>query len=1592
MKNFTNNFKQFTSRLSARWLIMALMLLVGISSAWADGFFEGLKVGYYPGTGNVDIWTGYNTSDIGTLSGQPYLKGVSVKTWGDNVTSVSIEIKNGNTTLLSATNATKKSEWNNGNQVNWNKEWELLTNIALPKTSGAHAISVIAKTNNGTTVTYTLTYSIPCDNVDDSQIRIEIASATSYTKVYAWYDSNSELLGRWSGTAMTTNGTSDINGQTVKYIIIRRNSVSLDKSVNIIFNNGGSSQSGNITGLKWGNIYYFDKNGGNMESKCLEPACETPEASDFTYTEPNDLTYSNSAKSATVVWEGTQGGNITVKYSSSSTKYTQAEPKDVGTYYVYVTTTEANGMCGVTDLYIGKSFTITKANQTTPTITANSTNICGKEATFAVSGGESTGDYSYTLDKNDANATREGTTLKATKSGSVTLRVKKLGDTNYNDSDEAVKEFNFTMPIENVTLTKVNDSKTTYCVGDRAEFKLTYSGPYPTSYAWSGTAMGSLEATGKTAKVLDNGASWYIDFSEAKTYTIALSLTGCNTDASDELSFTVNALPSAPTFTTNSAQVCSGVAFNLNEKFPRNSGEAGTLTWYKASDNSQVSDPTSVTITELTSYYAKATNNNCTSDKSLDCTVNVDTKPTLELASTPTVCPNVEIDLDNYATNTGTLTWYSNQERTTVITDGLVTPTERTTYYAKVTNGTCNPVENEFTVDVYGIADEMPAYTSTPATSCNGTPNSDGIITLKNPMGGVTYALDGTNGTGWSDLAAGTHKLSATVDACSSLTKVWDVNVEVENITPTATVSITGESSFCEGDNTELTCEVETTGVVTAYQWYNGDNLIQGATESTYTAKAAGSYKVVVTVKNKGCEDTFNATKEVSVKNKPTTPEFNPDFTSICVGGSTTLASGYSWYTDLNASALANLTVSPQTETTYYAIKEESGCSSDAGTFTVKVNPLPRITAISVNNSTPVINEDVLLTVEGSDIETVEWSITSGNNASLSDASGNSVKLSSTVSDAVTVTAKAISAYGCETTLTKEVTFIEEEDCTPIISKDIQITFYHPSTYNEYNSQKGQWWGMGTMYYSTDKKSWLTKDMGDATSGSKTVTIQNITSEKLYVYFESKWTYHVSNKASTIEDIEELTRGNRYDIRITNHGNDNVKATSEATYTGSLSTPAPLSAPAVKTVSATSEEGSGVVKFTGQIIKTGCAATSKIYYGYQFKKADEEWPTTGVEASNTPVKGKLIPLTNASETALYYQFSADVENLEDVDYHFRAYIINGYDFTNGNYDQGVYYGLDKLVTVSTVQTAVKTAEIELVNQDGTSKVEPGHKYCVGETGYIKVTSDVKYSTATWKSDLGVEVEQIGKTNIYQFEVKGKDQIVVLLSNKHNTEPVSSEPLEVDVYASPSVPEIALGASSICDTNEDGTTLTVTRTKAGQYYALYKEDGNGGIEVEDYQLCSTDNAEIKYTGLKEAAKYFVKTYRGECDSEITRSSSATLTVVDSKDVKISIEPTATETTPWMPVKLTVTATSDYTVTSDPNDAVINISGNIVKVKLPLPTEGVQNKGTTEDGVNVTFENVPYTITAALKTTGDEANPCAQPAIANITLTPYIEICD
>ena len=386
-------------------------------------------------------------------------------------------------------------------------------------------------------------------------------------------------------------------------------------------------------------------------------------------------------------------GTITPIYYLGNNKVNN--PTDAGTYTVKITVSAGTTYCAMSsETQIG-TFIINKANQTTPTITANSTNICGKEATFAVSGGESTGNYSYTFDKNDANATREGTTLKATQSGSVTLKVKKLGDTNYNDSEETVKEFNFTMPIENVTLSKVDDGKTTYCVGDRVEFKLNYNGPYPANYAWSGSAMGSLEATGKTAKVLDNDASWYIDFTEAKTYTIALSLTGCNTQSSNELSFTVNALPGKPTFDEIPAQ-CGSYTLPAEDKKQVN------VNWYTAATGGE--KITSVNTTGT--YYAEAVNaNKCTSTQRTAVEIIIDKTPTIsgETFTQPGKANAIELTVP-----TGiSANWSVEPNNADLsVTEGnstMFSAETNDTYTITATNGTCSATHVVTVADAFYI-------------------------------------------------------------------------------------------------------------------------------------------------------------------------------------------------------------------------------------------------------------------------------------------------------------------------------------------------------------------------------------------------------------------------------------------------------------------------------------------------------------------------------------------------------------------------------------------------------------------------------------------------------------------------------------------------------------------------------------------------------------------------------------------------------------------------------------------------------------------------------------------------------------------------
>ena len=227
---------------------------------------------------------------------------------------------------------------------------------------------------------------------------------------------------------------------------------------------------------------------------------------------------------------------------------------------------------------------------------------------------------------------------------------------------------------------------------------------------------------------------------------------------------------------------------------------------------------------------------------------------------------------------------------------------------------------------------------------------------------------------------AGTYTVTGTdANGCENTASV-EVTV---NTLPTVTIS--GETAFCEGGSTTLTA----TGAVT-YTW---------GTETTaeLTVTRAGTYTVTGTDAN-GCENT--ASVEVTVNALPTVAISGE--AAFCEGGNTTLtATGavtYSWGTETTA----ELTVA---EAGTYTVTgtDANGCVNTA-TVEVTMNTLP---TVAISGETAFC-EGGNATLTASGAATYTW--------------GTETTAELTVTEPATYTVTGTDANGCTNTASVEVT------------------------------------------------------------------------------------------------------------------------------------------------------------------------------------------------------------------------------------------------------------------------------------------------------------------------------------------------------------------------------------------------------------------------------------------------------------------------------------------------------------------------------------------------------------------------------------------
>ncbi len=165
-----------------------------------------------------------------------------------------------------------------------------------------------------------------------------------------------------------------------------------------------------------------------------------------------------------------------------------------------------------------------------------------------------------------------------------------------------------------------------------------------------------------------------------------------------------------------------------------------------------------------------------------------------------------------------------------------------------------------------------------------------------------------------------------------------------------ATVTVNGQTTFCEGENTQL----KATPAGASYQWFRNGNPVGGATADTYEATAAGGYTVQITAAN-GCNSTSITVATITVNPKPVTAIASVaaqclrnnsfSFSQTGVAGATYLwefGSDASPTTSVQKDPIGISFSTPGTKTVRLTATKD-GCTYTT-TQTVKVNPSPSLT------------------------------------------------------------------------------------------------------------------------------------------------------------------------------------------------------------------------------------------------------------------------------------------------------------------------------------------------------------------------------------------------------------------------------------------------------------------------------------------------------------------------------------------------------------------------------------------------------------------------------------------------------------------------
>jgi hypothetical protein len=359
---------------------------------------------------------------------------------------------------------------------------------------------------------------------------------------------------------------------------------------------------------------------------------------------------------------------------------------------------------------------------------------------------------------------------------------------------------------------------------------------------------------------------------------------------------------------TGNTSFCDGGSTTLYANVQTTAAPANiTYTWFKDGVAINMISSDHITVTTSGSYKVIATVYGHCSTESMSVDVNVEQAPQLQLTATEnTICAGGSTVITAEATGLNNVEMNYNWNNGFQGTSYTFTPATAGTYTFTVTASQATSgcvAEDEITITVNDVP-ATPVVVVDNAVVCDG---GQVTLTVTNAVANATYTwmrngvvISGADGATLTESPATVdgdatnyvYTVFAELPMISGCTSATSANTVVTVIpTPDVYVAVEGNTTQCVGGSVTLSANVTPANANYNYQWYKDNVLIEGATQSTYTAaevarETAYQYRVVVTA-NAGCEVSANAPAITFVADPVI--EATISNTISCVGGTATL-------------------------------------------------------------------------------------------------------------------------------------------------------------------------------------------------------------------------------------------------------------------------------------------------------------------------------------------------------------------------------------------------------------------------------------------------------------------------------------------------------------------------------------------------------------------------------------------------------------------------------------------------------------------------------------------------------------------------------